>query len=520
MTEARHPDTPTPPHPRGPDTSAPPEARGATKTAPAKTRATTPRRTRTATAPRLSTQPQARTKRQPEKSAGYLVIGAGPAGLSAIDTIREFGDRTPIALVCDEPPYSRMVLPYFMDGTIPEEQVFTANEEYLTKMGVDPIFGKRVKSLDSSGSAELDDGSTIAFSKALVATGSSATRPPIPGAEGDGVFNLWTLEDAKAVLARKGGEVAVIGAGFIAFTCLDAVLANASKMTVIEVEERILPRMVDPVGAGLIDKWLTEKGVLFRTGSKVTAIEDSAGRKLVRIDGGDDVECDLVIVATGIRPNLDFAGEIEQDFGLVVDDHLRTSVPSIFAAGDVAQGPVVGSVDKEVHAVQPTALEHGRIAGANMAGADIAYWGSLLMNIVDVQKLQIASFGAWQDDGREVRTVLNDRRPTYRKLVFEEDRLVGAIILGLPSDVALLNDMGMLKGLIQTQARLGEWRKYLDKNPLDIRRPYVASRAAEKLLEMRLLGRPHTAEGYRHPNPKPAYWPHHRLFVETIPKSE
>lgn len=452
----------------------------------------------------------------------HLIIGAGPAGLSAIDTIREFGDEGPVTLVCDEPAYSRMVLPYFMDGTIPEENVFTASEEYLRSKGVEAVFGKKVTAIDPKGTASLDDGSKLAFEDALIATGSSATRPPIPGADGAGVFNLWTIADAKAVLDRKGGEVVVVGAGFIAFTCLDALLANASKVTVIEIEERILPRMIDSPGAAAVRAHLESKGVVFITGAKVTSIDDRGGRRSLTVDSGGGpagLDADLVIMATGIRPNLDLVegSGITTDFGIVVDEHMQSSASNVFAAGDIAQGPVVGNDRKEVHAIQPTALEHGRIAGANMAGSDEHYWGSLLMNIVDVQKLQIASFGDWAGEGKQTKTVANERRPVYRKLVFEDDVLVGAILLGRPDDVALLNDMGMVKGLIQTRTPLGEWRKYLDRNPLDIRRPYVASRVAEKLLEMKLVGRPSSHQGYRHPDPEPKYWPSHRIFVDTIP---
>ncbi len=149
-----------------------------------------------------------------------------------------------------------------------------------------------------------------------------------------------------------------------------------------------------------------------------------------------------------------------------------------------------------------------------MAGRDVHYWGSLLMNIVDVQKLQIASFGDWSSDA-DVVAISNERRTAYRKMVFEGDRMIGAILLGRPGDVAMLNDMGMLKGLIQTQVELKEWRRYLDQNPLDIRRPYVASRAAERLLDMRLLREPSSPAGYRYPDPPPRYWEFHDVFVGT-----
>lgn len=442
--------------------------------------------------------------------------------MAAVDTIREFEDDSTVTLVCSEKPYSRMVLPYLMDETIPETNVFTADDEYLRRQKVEGVFGRWVTELDPSGKAKLDDGSEIEFEDALIATGSSALRPPIPGADGEKIFNLWTLEDARNVIARKGAEVAVIGAGFIAFTCLDALVHLGAKVTVIEVEDRILPRMIDSKGAELVQKYLESKGVSFRVGAMVSAIEDAGNRKKVAFESGDSFDADLVVTATGIKPNLEFLSSsgIQTDFGILVDDHMRTSEARVFAAGDIAQGPVIGTDVKEVHAIQPTALEHGRIAGANMSGHETSYWGSLLMNIVDTQKLQIASFGDWLGDGAEVRTVENDSRPIYRKLVFQDDVLKGAAFLGRPDDVALLNDMGMAKGLIQTQVHLKEWRTYLDKHPLDIRRPYVASRAAERLLEMKLVDKPSTPDGYRNPDPQPKYWEHHEVFVSTKPDAE
>src|SRR5581483_6595231 len=121
------------------------------------------------------------------------------------------------------------------------------------------------------------------------------------------------------------------------------------------------------------------------------------GRKRVSLANGQSIDADLVVVATGIRPNLEFVkgSGIHIDQGIVVDSHMRTSIPHVYAAGDVAQGPDLLGDKPAVHAIQPTAVDHGRIAGANMAGQSIAYAGSLLMNILDACGLQCASFGRW-----------------------------------------------------------------------------------------------------------------------------
>src|SRR5205823_1665468 len=142
-------------------------------------------------------------------------------------------------------------------------------------------------------------------------------------------------------------------------------------------------------------------------------------------------------MATGIRPNLDWlqGSGIEINQGILVDDHLRSNVKNVYAAGDVAEGQDVVTGAAAVHAIEPTAMEHGRVVGANMAGVDRAYRGSLLMNIVDVLDLEIASFGRWEAPDAETTEVVQPDRPAYRKLLWDGDRLQGAIILGRSGDI-------------------------------------------------------------------------------------
>jgi NAD(P)H-nitrite reductase large subunit len=206
---------------------------------------------------------------------------------------------------------------------------------------------------------------------------------------------------------------------------------------------------------------------------------------------------DTVIMATGIRTNLEWlkSSGIRIKQGIVVDDHLRSSVPRVYAAGDVAEGPDRLSGAAALHAIEPTAQEHGRVVGANMAGKDVRYAGSLLMNIVEVCRLDVASFGAWEDTGAEAMTAVKRDRPAYRKLLWRGDRLVGAIILGPSSDIWTTNDVGMLKGLVQTQMPLGRFKDMLRANPFDIKSAYIASKTTRRLLDETVLGRPSKAPG-------------------------
>ncbi len=255
--------------------------------------------------------------------------------------------------------------------------------------------------------------------------------------------------------------------------------------------------MVDDKAAQLVQAWLEKHGVTVRTNSAVTGVEDAKGKKRLRFKSGADLVGDVVIMATGIRTNLEWLKDSGMAIkrGIVVDDYLKSNIPNVYAAGDVAEGKDLVTGEAAVHAIEPTAQEHGRVVGANMAGKNVPYRGSLLANIVEVCHLDVASFGAWDDAKAPAISGLRPDRPAYRKLLFRGDRLTGAIILGPSSDIWTTNDVGMLKGLCQTGVSLGRWKDYLAKNPFDIKPAFIASRTTGTLLPVTVVGRPSKAPG-------------------------
>jgi NAD(P)H-nitrite reductase large subunit len=278
--------------------------------------------------------------------------------------------------------------------------------------------------------------------------------------------------------------------------------------------------MLDKDSARLVEEWLRKKGVTLHLGTTAQGIADVSGRKRIRLANGGAIDADIVIVATGIKPNLDLVNGsgLQTDQGILVNDRMQTNFPFIYAAGDVAQGPDLLGDKPAVHAIQPTAIDHGRIAGANMAGQEVRYPGSLLMNILDACGLQCASFGRW-GEAAEAMTICNTDRPVYRRLLWTGDQLTGAIFLGPASDMGMLNDVGMVKGIMQTRTPLGAWKEFLRENPFDIRRPYVAAKVAQKLVGTTLLGRPSKARQYRFQDRQPGpqvTQPHaHQDYVGT-----
>jgi NAD(P)H-nitrite reductase large subunit len=227
----------------------------------------------------------------------------------------------------------------------------------------------------------------------------------------------------------------------------------------------------------------------------LTSIEEADGKRKLSFENGDPLVADVVIMATGIRTNLEWlegsgiAVSAEPGGGVLVDDHLRSSAPHVYAGGDVARGRNLVTGALEVHAIEPTAQEHGRVAGANMAGRDVAYRGSLVMNIVEVRHLDVASFGQWEDPAAEVYTAVRPARSQYRKLLFQGGRLTGAVICGPASDIWTTNDVGMLKGLVYSGVDLSRWKAHLERNPFDVKPAFLAAQTTARLLPLTVLGR-------------------------------
>jgi NAD(P)H-nitrite reductase large subunit len=458
-------------------------------------------------------------------SEHLVIVGGGPAATNAMETIRRYNETARITLICDEPPHSRMALPYWLAGQIPREQTHTGDDAYFRRLRVDVRLGTRVTKLNEQArTLELDSNETLAFDRLLLATGSVPVPLPIPGADLPDVLHLWTLAQTDAVLQAAAHHarprVVMIGAGFIGLIVLNAMYKRGWELAVVERDSQILPRMLDNHAASIAQAWLEHKQVAVHWGVEVQAIEmDNQGQKHVRLSNGSLLPADIVIVATGVRPNVSLVADtsIEIEHGILVDHQLCTNVAGIYAAGDVAQAPIRFSNRREVHAIQPTAVDHGRVAGANLAGQEIQYPGSLSMNVLDICGLQSASFGDWNNAQSESFVIANPHESIYRCLKWTDDRITGAIFVGRASNLGMLTDVGMVKGMIQTGASLGSWKEFLRKNPFDIRRAFVANNIPQQLLKDTLLGQPAQARQYRYDGAAAAHRPGaaHHLYVHT-----
>ncbi len=288
--------------------------------------------------------------------------------------------------------------------------------------------------------------------------------------------SCWTLEDARKITSgiRKGAPVVLIGAGFIGCIILEALVAAGANLTVIEMGNRMVPRMLDEKCGSLLEKWCGNKGVNVMTSTTVTEIESKGDNVLVKTSGGAEVEAELVISAAGVKPNAEFldgSGVKLVEGGIEIDEFMQSSVADIYAAGDVAYGRDFSTGEFGIQAIQPTAVDHARLAAKNMHDhGSVSHQGSVLMNVLDTMGLISASYGQWEGvEGGDAAELLDEDNFRYVQLQFDQDRLVGANTLGMTQHV------GVLRGLIQGKFHLGHWKQKLMDNPLLLMEAYLAA---------------------------------------------
>jgi NAD(P)H-nitrite reductase large subunit len=429
----------------------------------------------------------------------HVIVGAGPAGVIAAETLRRQSPDNVVKLIGNEPepPYSRMAIPYLLVENIAESGTYLRkSSDHYEQRGID-VLRDRVTAVDSQQrTLSLDSGGSIDYDRLLICTGSSPLKPPIAGIDLDGVHNCWTLDDARHImkLAQPGAKVVLIGAGFIGCIILEALAGRKVDLSVVEMGDRMVPRMMDQTAGNMIKRWCENKGIKVHTSTSVTAVEQARApnqsglkkvmsaltgskaqapmhRFKVALSNGQTLDADLVICAAGVKPNIGFlqGSGVETDQGILINHTMQTNIAEIYAAGDVAQGRDFSTGEYEVHAIQPTAADHGRIAAQNMAGIETYFEGSFNMNVLDTVGLISSSFGLWMGiDGGDSCQAVDEEHFRYINLQFQDDVMIGATSLGLTQHV------GVLRGLIQGKVHLGDWKDRLMRDPNRIMEAYLA----------------------------------------------
>ncbi|KRI00143.1 NAD(P)/FAD-dependent oxidoreductase [Curvibacter sp. PAE-UM] len=417
----------------------------------------------------------------------HVILGAGPAGVIAAETLRRQAPDDRITLVGDEreAPYSRMAIPYLLMGNIGEEgTLLRKGARHYSDLRIEAVQAKAIQLDTKAKQVTLDNGQSLAFDTLLIATGSNPVSAPIPGMDLPGVESCWTLADARAIQARaaKGARVLQMGAGFIGCIILEALAARGVALTVVEMGDRMVPRMMGPAAGGMIKQWVEAKGVAVFTGTRVESITQGKDKTLdVKLSNGKTLNVDLVISATGVKPAIGFLEKtgVKCLQGVLTDEHMQSNVPGIYAAGDCAEAFDKVSGTTVVSAIQPNAAEQARVAALNMAlqnrpGKRAVLRGVTQINVLDTLGLISTSFGNWQGVSGGQHAELTDA-PAWRhlSLQFQDDVLVGCNSVGWTEHV------GVMRGLVEGQVKLGGWKDELLKDPTQLVPAYLACAQAQ-----------------------------------------
>lgn len=397
----------------------------------------------------------------------YLIIGNSAAAIGAVEGIRQIDQENPITLIAEEPypGYSRPLISYYLEDRVAEKEMGYRGADFYTVNQVDARLGVRAQAVDPElQRVIIESGEALPYDRLLIATGSRPVTPPIKGIGKKGVFFFNKLDDARAIreYVSPGSRCAVIGGGLTGLKAAEALVHLGAHVLVADISSYLLNTILDPTGADIIKKHLAESGIVFKLGVPVVELAGGSQVEGLIFADGCSQAVDAVIVATGVRPNLEVVNDTGMDVnqGIIVDTCLRTNLPGIFAAGDVSEGWDIVLQQRRVIANLPNAYKQGETAGRNMAGEKVVYPGGLAMNSVSFFGLTIATAGISnsEDPGLENVRCWEETEKNYRRMSFRDGRLVGYICIG---DIGRA---GILTALIKCMAPLEGSRECLLQN--------------------------------------------------------
>lgn len=359
----------------------------------------------------------------------YIIIGNSAAAVGCIEGIRQVDRQGEILVISSEPhhTYSRPLISYYLYGKTDLERMKYRPDNFYDINRCRFLPGKAVTKLDSvNKSVTLEDGSIECYDRLLVATGSRAFVPPIPGLETvEQKYTFMTLADAKRIQKEvsEDAKVLILGAGLIGLKCAEGLSAKTSHITVVDLADHILPSILDAAGAEMVQKHLEDHGLSFLLGESVTAF---SGNSAI-LQSGETLSFDVLVLAVGVRPNSDLVadagGSVEK--GILTDIFCRTSLPDVFAAGDCTESEDITIDQSRVLALLPNAYMQGECAGVNMAGGEKRYDKAIPMNAISFFGLHVLTAGSYEGE-----QTLSYKEGSYKRLIYRDNLLKGFILIG------------------------------------------------------------------------------------------
>ncbi|WP_447410905.1 NAD(P)/FAD-dependent oxidoreductase [Clostridium perfringens] len=386
----------------------------------------------------------------------YIVVGASAAGISGAKTLRELDKDAEIILVSkDENVYSRCILHHYISGHRDIEALDFTDRDFFEKYNIEWKKGLEVKSIDDREHViVLSNGESLKYDKILLATGASAFIPPVENLrEAKNVVGLRNLEDAIKIKeeAEKVKNVVVLGAGLVGIDAIAGLAFKDLNVTLVEMGDRVLPIQLDKYASSKYEKRFEDAGVKLKLGVRAekVLIDENKNPKALLINTGEEIPCELIIVATGVRSNVAFLKDssIETDtFGLIINEKGETNARDVYGAGDITgRNPI-----------WPTAVKEGIIAANNMVGNEIFmedFFGSKnTMNFLGLTTMSLGVVNVPDDSYTEEIDISGEN---YKKIIHKDGKIYGAIIQGD------LSYAGVLTQLIKEKIHVSKVKKPL-----------------------------------------------------------
>jgi NAD(P)H-nitrite reductase large subunit len=393
----------------------------------------------------------------------YLIIGNSAGGIGASEAIRQVDKKGALTIVSEEPypAYSRPLISKYLAGERTLEGILFRPPNFYDQNDILFLLGKKVTHLElDDRTARLEDSEQIAWEKLLLAVGGKPIFPKMKGSDKRGVFTFTNLDDAKTVdrFLPNTRKAVVIGGGLIGISVTEALVKRGVDVIVVEMKERILNTILDQQASLMAEEILKQAGVKIVTGHTVVEVN---GRKSVEgatLDNGDTMPCDLLLVAIGVLPRSELAldAKLEINRGMVVDHHMATNHPNVYACGDVAEAYDFVYGENRLSPIWPNAYIGGRTAGCNMAGISTKYPGGTAMNSLNYFGIDLTSAGmptAPNDDGYEV--ISRQESNTYQKVILKDNLIVGMISVGN------IEKSGIIFGLMRDRVNVESFKQSL-----------------------------------------------------------
>lgn len=424
----------------------------------------------------------------------YVIVGNGPAGTAAVEAIREIDLKGKITVISDEPVmnYSKPLISYLLGKKIKKDQLAQRREDFYKKNAVNLILKKKATQLDiEKKKLILANQLKITYDKLLIATGGVPLSPPMEGKKTKGVFTFTRLQDAeelgKYIRENSIASAVVVGGGLIGLKATEALMDRGIAVTIVELADRILSTTFDRRASEIIERALKREGcqVILQTSVARIVANRSRNVKEIILQNEQKVPCGVVILAVGVAPNIELAKgtPIRLNRGILVNSCMQTYVEDIYSAGDCCEvKDFLGGLSGVVP-IWPNAVRQGKIAGYNMAGNKKEYEGTVAMNSVELCGIPTISVGITdpgEKGGYEKIEYLNTKQSVYKRVVLQEDIIVGAIFVG---DI---NRAGIYTGLIKNRVKVTDFKEHLLKEnfgliylPKEYRKHFVTGEEME-----------------------------------------